>query len=56
MSKKDNNYLAENFFDVLCENDEDKIHEYILTHGKAGKAISPIIFMEEEMEETENER
>jgi len=36
------------FFDVLKENDEEKIKKYLLQYGKAPKPRAPFYFIKEE--------
>ena len=32
------------FFELLCLNDENKVHEYIISNGKGPKVKCPITF------------
>lgn len=36
-----------NFYDILLENNQDDIHEYVLSHGKSGKPVAPIMFIKD---------
>jgi hypothetical protein len=43
-SERSMNYMNESFIDILKENDEDKMREWISSYGKKAKAVSPIYF------------
>lgn len=36
------------FFEIICQNDEKELNEYLLAKGKSPKAICPIMFVSSE--------
>lgn len=39
------------FFELLCLNDQDKIHEFIISNGKGPKPVCPVTFAKIDEEE-----
>lgn len=37
-----------NFFDILCKDDEEELSDYLLTKGKSPKSVCPIMFIKSE--------
>lgn len=37
-----------NVFELLIKNNQDEIHEFLISNGKAPKAVSPVRFFTEE--------
>lgn len=39
---------SDTFFELLCLNDKNKIHDFIISNGKGPKPVCPITFMSDE--------
>ena len=48
--------VSKNFIDVLLDNNEEEMREYLLLNGKKPKPISPFYFIKEEVVNDKSEK
>lgn len=44
------------FFELLCLNDNLELRNWLISKGKSGKPIAPVMFLKQEKEESEDSK